>query len=110
MRRLFQHLRRNHGSGREASMKPFTYERADSPANAAASAARTPGARFIGGGTNLLDLMKLEIEAPSHVIDVNGLALDKVEDTADGGLRIGASVRNTDLAAHPRVRRDYAVL
>jgi xanthine dehydrogenase YagS FAD-binding subunit len=91
-------------------MKPFTYERADSPANAAASAARTPGARFIGGGTNLLDLMKLEIEAPTHLIDVNGLALDKVEDTADGGLRIGASVRNTDLAAHARVRRDYAVL
>jgi xanthine dehydrogenase YagS FAD-binding subunit len=91
-------------------MKPFTYERPDSPANAAASAARTPGARFIGGGTNLLDLMKLEIEAPTHLIDVNGLALDKVEDTADGGLRIGASVRNTDLAAHPRVRRDYSVL
>ena len=65
---------------------------------------------FIGGGTNLLDLMKLEIEAPTHLIDVNGLALDKVEDTADGGLRIGASVRNTDLAAHPRVRRDYGVL
>jgi xanthine dehydrogenase YagS FAD-binding subunit len=91
-------------------MKPFTYERADSPANAAAAAARTPGARFIAGGTNLLDLMKLEIEAPTHLIDVNGLALDKVEDTADGGLRIGASVRNTDLAAHPRVRRDYSVL
>jgi xanthine dehydrogenase YagS FAD-binding subunit len=91
-------------------MKPFTYERAESPAEAASSAARAPGAKFIAGGTNLLDLMKLEIEAPKHLIDVNGLALDKVEDAADGGLRIGALVRNTDLAAHPRVRRDYAVL
>src|SRR5947209_9899036 len=91
-------------------MKPFTYERAQSPADAASSAARSPGAKFIAGGTNLLDLMKLEIEAPTHLIDVNGLALDKVEDTADGGLRIGASVRSTDLAAHARVRRDYAVL
>jgi xanthine dehydrogenase YagS FAD-binding subunit len=91
-------------------MKPFTYERAESPANAAASATRVPGAKFIAGGTNLLDLMKLEIEAPAHLIDVNTLALDKVEDTADGGLRIGALVRNTDLAAHPRIRRDYAVL
>jgi xanthine dehydrogenase YagS FAD-binding subunit len=91
-------------------MKPFTYERAQSPADAASSAARSPGAKFIAGGTNLLDLMKLEIEAPRHLIDVNGLALDKVEDTPDGGLRIGALVRNTDLAAHPRVRTDYGVL
>ena len=91
-------------------MKPFTYERATSPAAAAAAAARTPGARFIAGGTNLLDLMKLQIETPAHLIDVNDLALDKIERTSDGGLRIGALVRNTDLAAHPRVRRDYGVL
>jgi xanthine dehydrogenase YagS FAD-binding subunit len=91
-------------------MKPFTYERAESPAQAAASAAYTPGTKFIAGGTNLLDLMKLEIEAPRHLIDVNGLAFDKVEDTPEGGLRIGALVRNTDLAADPRVRRDYGVL
>jgi xanthine dehydrogenase YagS FAD-binding subunit len=91
-------------------MKAFTYERARTPAEAAAAAMRTPGARFIAGGTNLLDLMKLEIETPGHLIDVNGLALDKMEPTADGGLRIGAMVRNTDLAADPRVRRDYAVL
>jgi xanthine dehydrogenase YagS FAD-binding subunit len=70
----------------------------------------TPGSRFIAGGTNLLDLMKLEIETPAHLIDVNGLGLDKIEPTADGGLRIGALVRNTDLAADMRVRRDYAVL
>jgi xanthine dehydrogenase YagS FAD-binding subunit len=91
-------------------MKPFTYERAASPAEAAAAAVRIPGAKFIAGGTNLLDLMKLQIEAPAHLIDVNGLALDKIETTPEGGLRIGALVRNTDLAADSRVRRDYAVL
>lgn len=91
-------------------MKVFTYQRAQSPAEAAAAALRTPGAKFIAGGTNLLDLMKLEIETPAHLIDVNGLALDKIEVMADGGLRIGALVRNTDLAADVRVRRDYGVL
>ena len=91
-------------------MKPFTYERAGSPAEAAAAAARVQDAKFIAGGTNLLDLMKLQIETPAHLIDVNGLALDKIEATPDGGLRIGALVRNTDLAADPRVRRDYGVL
>ena len=91
-------------------MKAFTYQRVNSPAEAAASAQRTPGAKFIAGGTNLLDLMKLEIETPVHLIDVNGLALDSIEPAADGGLRIGALVRNTDLAADERVRRDYGVL
>ena len=91
-------------------MKTFTYERARSPAEAAAAAARIPAAKFIAGGTNLLDLMKLEIEQPAHLIDVNGLALDKIEATAEGGLRIGALVRNTDLASDMRVRRDHGVL
>jgi xanthine dehydrogenase YagS FAD-binding subunit len=91
-------------------MKPFTYERAKSPAEAAASAARADGAKFIAGGTNLLDLMKLQIETPKHLIDVNGLSLDKIEPTPEGGLRIGALVRNTDLAADKRVRRDYGLL
>jgi xanthine dehydrogenase YagS FAD-binding subunit len=91
-------------------MKPFTFERASSPAGAAAAAARVPGAKFIAGGTNLLDLMKLQIETPAHLIDVNGLALDKIEPTPEGGLRIGALVRNTDLAADQRIRRDYGVL
>lgn len=91
-------------------MKTFTYERVTTPAEAAASAQRTEGAKFIAGGTNLLDLMKLEIETPTHLIDVNGLALDSIEVTDEGGLRIGALVRNTDLAADGRVRRDYAVL
>ena len=91
-------------------MKPFTYQRAKTPSEAAASAARTSGTRFIGGGTNLLDLMKLEIETPSHLIDVNHLKLDKIEATAEGGLRIGASVRNTDLSDDARVRKDYTLL
>jgi xanthine dehydrogenase YagS FAD-binding subunit len=91
-------------------MKPFTYERPGTPAQAVAAASRIDGARFIAGGTNLLDLMKLQIETPVHLIDVNGLALDRIEPTPEGGLRIGALVRNTDLAADVRVRRDYAVL
>ncbi|KQS95532.1 xanthine dehydrogenase family protein subunit M [Rhizobium sp. Leaf386] len=91
-------------------MRPFTYERATSIEVAAKSAASNPEAKFIAGGTNLLDLMKLEIETPTHLIDVNGLGLDKIEPTAEGGLRIGAIARNTDLAAHATVRRDYALL
>lgn len=91
-------------------MRPFTFERARSPAEAATAAARHPGAKFVAGGTNLLDLMKLEIETPPHLIDVNGLGLDQIESGPDGGLRIGALARNTDLAAHPRVRTDYGVL
>lgn len=91
-------------------MKAFSYERAGSPAEAAAAAARIKGAKFIAGGTNLLDLMKLEIETPAHLIDVNGLGLDKIERTPDGGLRIGALVSNTDLAADSDVRRNYGLL
>ena len=91
-------------------MIPFTYTRATTPAEAAAAVAAAPNAKFIAGGTNLLDLMKLQIETPTHLIDVNGLALDRVEETPEGGLRIGALVRNTDLAADKRVRRDYGVL
>ncbi|WP_334165288.1 xanthine dehydrogenase family protein subunit M [Achromobacter mucicolens] len=91
-------------------MRAFTYERPRTDAEAAASAAREPRARFIAGGTNLLDLMKIEVETPSHLIDVNGLDLDRIEPAGDGGLRIGALVRNADLAAHETVRRDYEVL
>jgi xanthine dehydrogenase YagS FAD-binding subunit len=91
-------------------MKSFTYQKANSPAAAASAAVRTTNAKFIAGGTNLLDLMKLEIETPAHLIDVNGLAFDKIEATSEGGLRIGALVRNTALAADERVRRDYGLL
>ena len=91
-------------------MRAFTYQRASTPAEAAAAAMRTPGAKFIAGGTNLLDLMKLEIETPLHLIDVNPLGLDKIEPLSNGGVRVGALVRNSDLAADPRIRRDYGVL
>lgn len=91
-------------------MKPFTYERATSAAAAAATAAGNAGARFIAGGTNQLDLMKLQIEAPARLIDVNGLDLARIEPTAEGGVRIGALVTNADLAADGRIRRDYPVL
>ena len=91
-------------------MRAFTYERAETPKAAAAAAAAQPEAKFIAGGTNLLDLMKLQIETPTHLIDVNPLKLDTIEPTAEGGLRIGALVRNTALAADERVRRDYGVL
>lgn len=91
-------------------MRPFIYERATSAQAAAAAAARHPGAKFIGGGTNLLDLMKLQIETPTHLIDVNHLGLDRIEKIDGGGLRIGAHVRNTELAADHIVRKDYAVL
>jgi xanthine dehydrogenase YagS FAD-binding subunit len=91
-------------------MKLFSYQRASTVVEATALAAQRPETRFIAGGTNLLDLMKLQIETPAHLVDVNGLALDKIEPTSEGGLRIGALVRNTDLAADLRVRKDYAVL
>jgi xanthine dehydrogenase YagS FAD-binding subunit len=91
-------------------MRAFSYERANSPAEAAAAVRGRDRAKFIAGGTNLLDLMKLEIETPAHLVDVNGLGFDKIESTLDGGLRIGALVRNTALAADPRVRRDYGLL
>jgi xanthine dehydrogenase YagS FAD-binding subunit len=91
-------------------MKSFTYERAKTPAEAAATVAKVPGAKFLAGGTNLLDLMKLEIETPTHLVDVQDIGLDTIEETADGGLRIGALVSNTALASDKRVRKDYGVL
>ncbi|WP_088342586.1 MULTISPECIES: xanthine dehydrogenase family protein subunit M [Rhodomicrobium] len=90
-------------------MRPFTYERAGNPAEAAAAVAARPEAKFISGGTNLLDLMKLGIEHPAHLVDISRLPAT-IEDTIDGGLRIGAQVRNSDLAAEPRVRARYPVL
>ena len=91
-------------------MKSFTYDRAKTPAEAAAAVASTSGAKFLAGGTNLLDLMKLEIETPTHLVDVQDLGLDRIEKTDQGGLRIGAFATNTALASDERVRRDYGVL
>ncbi|WP_386081009.1 FAD binding domain-containing protein [Vreelandella sp. F11] len=91
-------------------MKAFSYERVSDPAQAAARAAEVPGAKFIAGGTNLLDLMKHEIEIPEHLIDVSGTGLDAITPTDEGGLRIGALVSNAALSADARIRKDYAVL
>ena len=91
-------------------MRQFTYERVSSPSEAVEAFAQTPGARYLAGGTNLIDLMKLGIEAPAHLIDVNHIGLDGIEDTPEGGIRIGALVRNADVATDPRIRSAYPVL
>ncbi|TXL88063.1 xanthine dehydrogenase family protein subunit M [Streptomyces sp. IB2014 016-6] len=91
-------------------MREFGYQRAHDVAGALALLAAAPDARFLGGGTNLVDLMKTGVERPARLVDVRELPLDQVERTADGGLRIGATVTNSDLAAHPEVRRSYPAL
>src|ERR1700747_1414434 len=97
-------------------MKTFEFIRPPDSTAAIATAAQAKTAqqgadvRFIAGGTTLLDLMKLNVETPVHLIDINRFPLDKVEATPDGGLKIGATVRNSDLAHHPTVQRDYSVL
>ncbi|MDB5940625.1 MAG: molybdopterin dehydrogenase FAD-binding [Ramlibacter sp.] len=92
-------------------MKAFSYERVETAEAAARAVAARPGGKFIAGGTNLLDLMKLQIETPVHLVDVNRVAgLDRIDDGDDGSLRIGALVRNSDLAADMRVRQRYPVL
>src|SRR6186997_2442807 len=97
-------------------MHTFEFIRPADSATAIAAAAQSKTAqqgadvRFMGGGTTLIDLMKLNVETPARVLDINRLPLDKIEDTPDHGLRIGATVRNSDLAYHPRVQRDYSVL
>src|SRR3989449_4902888 len=97
-------------------MHAFAFIRPADAAAAVAGAAQGNTAqqgaevRFVAGGTTLLDLMKLNVETPARLIDINRLPLDKVEATPDGGLKIGATVRNSDLAPHPTVQRDYAVL
>jgi xanthine dehydrogenase YagS FAD-binding subunit len=97
-------------------MHSFDFIRPDNPAAAVAAASRSTTAqqgadvRFVAGGTTLLDLMKLNVETPSHLVDVNRLPMDQIEATSDGGLKIGATVRNSDLAYHPTVKKDYAVL
>src|SRR5258707_373127 len=109
LRGVPEHRRGHQTSRRGADMRAFTYQRADSAAHAAAAAVK-PGTRIIAGGTNLLDLMKLQVETPSQLIDINRLPLDKIEETSDGGLRVGALVRNSDLAADARLRQRYGVL
>ncbi|MBO0705720.1 MAG: FAD binding domain-containing protein, partial [Candidatus Dormibacteraeota bacterium] len=91
-------------------MKPFRYASADDAPGAVAQVAGSPGARFLGGGTNLVDLMKLGVETPDLLVDVTRLPFREIEELPDGGLRIGAGVRNSDLAAHRLVRQRYPVL
>jgi len=88
----------------------FEYVRATDVADAVRQIAGNPRAKFVAGGTNLIDLMKMDVEQPTRVIDITRLPLKQVEPTADGGLRIGALVRNTDLAYHPTVEERYPVL
>src|SRR5688500_2101172 len=101
---------------RATSMKTFEFVRPKDPAAAVAAAAQAKTAqqgadvRFLAGGTTLLDLMKLNVETPARLLDINRLPLDKIEAAPDGGLKVGATVRNSDLAHHPAVQRDYAVL
>ena len=97
-------------------MHTFEFIRPKDAKAAVATAARAKTAqqgadiRFLAGGTTLIDLMKLNVETPARLVDINRLPLDKIETTSDGGLKIGAIVRNSDLAHHPKVQRDYAVL
>ena len=91
-------------------MKPFTYERAADVPEAIRIVAARPDAKFIAGGTNLIDLMKARVETPTHLVDVNHLPLGGIEETGDGSLRIGALVRNSALAGDRRVRERYPVL
>jgi xanthine dehydrogenase YagS FAD-binding subunit len=91
-------------------MRPFSYERPHDVASAVALATGSAGAKFLGGGTNLVDLMRLGVEGPDILVDVSRLPLDRVEETPDGGVRIGAAVRNSDLAAERLIRSRYPVL
>lgn len=91
-------------------MKPFDYERADAPDVAVAAVAERTGARFLAGGTNLIDHLKLGVAEPDLLVDIGRLDLAEIENLENGGLRIGAMVRNSDLAADPRVRQHYPML
>jgi len=91
-------------------IRPADPDAAIATASQAKTAQQGADVRFIGGGTTLIDLMKLNVETPARVLDINRLPFDKIEATSDGGLKIGATVRNSDLAHHPTVQRDYAVL
>src|SRR5256886_10063856 len=121
MRRVSKHRRSNSECAAkheqaEGRMKPFELTRANDPGQAIAVAEKANTAqqgadiRFIAGGTNLVDYMKLNVETPRQLVDVNHLPFDKIEHLPDGGLKIGAVVRNSDLAYHPIVRKNYAVL
>src|SRR5438477_465646 len=109
VRRLPQHRRCDQGcEKRSADMKPFSYSRASDP-TAAVSEVGSDG-KFLGGGTNLIDLMKMGVETPPRLIDINKLPLAQIEELAGGGVRIGALARNSDVAEHPLIKSRYPVL
>src|SRR5215470_2014147 len=97
-------------------MRTFEFYRPENAASAIAAGAQATTAqqgadiRFLAGGTTLIDLMKLEVETPGRLLDINRLPFDKIEELSNGGLKIGATVRNSELANDARVKRDYAVL
>ena len=91
-------------------MNNFSYSKATDTASAISQIASDPNARFIGGGTNLVDLMKYRVEMPDRLIDISRLPLDKIEELPDGGVRVGALARNTDMANHALIRDRYPVL
>src|SRR6201997_2796308 len=109
MRRLSQH-RAGDPAGDGAIMINFQYSRANNVADAVRQMAADPSAKLIAGGTNLIDLMKEDVERPTRLIDISRLPLKSVEETTDGGLRIGALVPNSDLAYHPLVAQRYPML
>jgi xanthine dehydrogenase YagS FAD-binding subunit len=91
-------------------VKPFGYAEPGEASAAVAAVAGSPGAKYLGGGTNLVDLMRLEVETPDLLVDVTRLPHDRVEELPDGGLRIGGAVRNSDLAGDRLVRQRYPML
>jgi len=91
-------------------MNPFEYQRVDQSQKAVNAIVRSKQAKFLAGGTNLIDLMKLEVERPAHLVDINHLPLSNIEQLPNGGLRLGALARNSDTADHPLVRKNYPLL
>src|SRR5205814_2161417 len=110
MRRISEHRGCGpRGGAAEAGMKAFTYTRASSVDDAVAAFHAHRDAKFLGGGTNLIDLMKMGVERPSHLIDVTRVPLNRIE-AVGGGVRIGAMATNRDVLAHPLIRERYPVL
>src|SRR6478609_3416836 len=91
-------------------MNPFAYSRANDAAGAVTAIAAMPHTKFLGGGTNLIDLMKMGVETPAQLVDINRLPLAQVEEIPGGGVRIGGLARNSDVAEHPLIVQRYPVL
>jgi xanthine dehydrogenase YagS FAD-binding subunit len=91
-------------------MNPFSYSHANRPEEAVAAVAKNRQAKFVAGGTTLVDLLKLDVETPGHLVDINALPLSRIETLPGGGVRIGALARNSDLANHPAIRQRYPAL